>query len=132
MSNYCLMLNTKGACRGRTGLGFLHSSFLDRPCVRAKLIQSYPTLCNPVDCSPPGYSVHVILHARILEWVAMASSGDLPNPGMEPASLMSPALADRFFTTRATWESPAWAIMYISSISIHNMYSETSENMTAC
>ena len=33
-----------------------------------------------------------ILQARILEWVAISSSGDLPNPGIEPASLMSPAL----------------------------------------
>ena len=32
--------------------------------------------------------------------------GDLPNPGIEPASLMSPTLADRFFTTRAIWEAP--------------------------
>ena len=31
--------------------------------------------------------------------------GDLPNPGMEPPSLMSPALADRFFTTTVTWEA---------------------------
>ena len=36
--------------------------------------QSYPTLCNPVDCSPPGSSVHGILQARILEWVAILSS----------------------------------------------------------
>ena len=33
------------------------------------------------------------------------SQGDLPNPGIEPASFMSPALADRFFTTNATWEA---------------------------
>ena len=32
--------------------------------------------------------------------------GDLPNPGFEPTSLTSPALADRFFTTSATWEAP--------------------------
>ena len=34
------------------------------------------------------------------------SPGDLPNPGVEPASLMSPALAGGFFTTSATWEVP--------------------------
>ena len=39
------------------------------------------------------------------EWVAMLSSRDLPDPGIEPASLMSPALAGRFFTTSATWEA---------------------------
>ena len=36
--------------------------------------QSYPTLCGPVDCSPPGSSVHGISQARILEWVAMTFS----------------------------------------------------------
>ena len=46
-----------------------------------------------------------ILQARILEWVALLSPGDLPNPGIEPASLMSSALAGRFFTTSATWEA---------------------------
>ena len=39
----------------------------------AKSLQSYPTLCDPVDCSPPGSSVHGISQARILEWVAMSS-----------------------------------------------------------
>ena len=42
--------------------------------LRAKLLQSCPTLCNPVDCSPPGSSVHGILQARILEWVAVPFS----------------------------------------------------------
>ena len=40
----------------------------------AKSLQSCPTLCNPMDCSPPGSSVHGILQARILERVAMPSS----------------------------------------------------------
>ena len=40
----------------------------------AKLLQSHPTLCNPMDCSPPGSSVQGILQARILEWVAMPFS----------------------------------------------------------
>ena len=41
---------------------------------RAKSLQSCPTLCDPMDCSPPGSTVHGILQARILEWVAMPSS----------------------------------------------------------
>ena len=40
----------------------------------AKLRQSCPTLCNPIDSSPPGSSVHVIFQARVLEWVAIAFS----------------------------------------------------------
>ena len=50
--------------------------------------QSCPTLCDPVDCSSPGSSVHGVLQARILQWVAVPSPGDLPNPrGIEPMSL---------------------------------------------
>ena len=46
-----------------------------------KVARSRPTLCNPMD-----YTVHGILQARILEWVAFPSPGDLPNPGIEPRS----------------------------------------------
>ena len=46
-----------------------------------------------------------ILQARTLEWVPCPSPGDLPNPGIEPSSLRSPALAGRFCTTSATWEA---------------------------
>ena len=54
--------------------------------VRVLVAQSCPTLCDPMDCSPPGSSVHRILKARIREWVAIPSPGDLPQPGIEPAS----------------------------------------------
>ena len=43
-------------------------------CVCAQPFQSCPTLCDTMDCSSPGSSVHGILQARILEWVAMPSS----------------------------------------------------------
>ena len=43
-------------------------------------------LCDLMDCSPPGSSIHGILQARILEWVAISFSGDLPDPGIEPRS----------------------------------------------
>ena len=39
-----------------------------------------------MDCSPPGSSIHGIFQARILEWVSVAFSRDLPNPGMKPRS----------------------------------------------
>ena len=51
-------------------------------------------LCDPMDDSPPGSSVHGILQGRTLEWVAIPSPGDLPNPGIESAS---PLLAGGFF-----------------------------------
>ena len=38
------------------------------------------TLCDPMDCSPPGSSVHGISQARVLQWVA-SSPGELPDPG---------------------------------------------------
>ena len=40
----------------------------------AKSLQSCPTLCDPMDCSLPGFSVHGILQARTLEWVAISFS----------------------------------------------------------
>ena len=43
-------------------------------CMHAKSVQSCLTLCYPMDCSLPGFSVHEILQARILEWVARPSS----------------------------------------------------------
>ena len=62
------------------------------------LAQFCPTLCDPVDCSLPGCSVHGILQAKILEWVAGPLPGDPPNPGIQPTSTASPALAGGFFT----------------------------------
>ena len=57
------------------------------------------TLCDPMDYSPPGSSVHGISQARILEWVAMPSSRESSWPVMEPKSLAAPALTCGFFTT---------------------------------
>ena len=48
--------------------------------------QSCLTLGNPVDCSPPGSSVHGILQARILEGLPFPSPGDLPDPEIKPGS----------------------------------------------
>ena len=74
--------------------------------VVVSVAQSCQTLFDPMDCSLPSSSVHGILQARILEWVAISSSKGSSNPGMEPTSLTSPALAGGFFTTGATWEAP--------------------------
>ena len=55
--------------------------------VQVLVTQSCPNLCNPLDCNLLGSSVHGILQARILEWVAIQpfpSPGDLPNPGIKP------------------------------------------------
>ena len=60
-------------------------------CVYVCLVpQSCPTLCDPMDCSPPGFSVLGILQARILEWVMpFPTPGDLPDLEIESASLLS-------------------------------------------
>ena len=71
----------------------------------AQLLQSRPTLCYPVDYSLPGSSVHGILQARILEWVAFTPPGDLPDSGIEPMSPETPALqADSLL--RSHWGNP--------------------------
>ena len=61
-------------------------------CVHAKSLQSCSTLCYPMECSPQDSSIHGILQARILEWLAMPSSWGYSNPGTEPVSQASPAL----------------------------------------
>ena len=86
----CPVAKSRPALGNPTNCSMPGSSVLYRLlCVRAKPLQSCPTLCDPMDCSPPGYSVHGIPQARILEWVAMPSSRDLPNLGIEPASHIS-------------------------------------------
>ena len=71
----------------------------------AKLLQLSLTLYDPMDCSLAGSSVHGILQEGILEWLPCPPPGDLPDPGIKPASLVSPAVASRLFTTSATWKA---------------------------
>ena len=52
--------------------------------------QSCPTLCNSMDCSPPGSSVHGVLQARILSGLPFPPPGDLPDPWSEPVSPVAP------------------------------------------
>ena len=52
--------------------------------------QLCPTLCDPMDCSLAGCSVHGRLQARILVWLPCSTLGDLPNPGIETPSPGSP------------------------------------------
>ena len=55
--------------------------------MHAKSLQSCLTVCDPMDCSPPGSSVHGTSQARILEWVAISSSKGSSIPGIEPRLL---------------------------------------------
>ena len=70
-------------------------------CVRPQWL-SRVQLCDPMNCSPPGSSIHGIFQARILEWVVMSSSSESSWP-IEPASL---ALPGGFFTTAPPGKAP--------------------------
>ena len=82
--------------------------------MRAQSLQSCPTLCDPMDCSMPGFSVygdspgnntgvgcHACLQGIFLTW------GSTRSIEQHLLHLMSPALAGRYFTASATWEVPS-------------------------
>ena len=66
--------------------------------------RSCPTLCDPMDCSLPGSSVHGIFQQEYWSGLPFPTPGDVTSPGIKPASLVFPALAGRFFTNSVTWE----------------------------
>ena len=70
-------------------------------CVPCSATQSCPTLCDPVDCNPPGSFVHGILQAKILEWVALFQ-GIFLTQGLNQHLLHWQV---EFFTTSANWEA---------------------------
>ena len=63
--------------------------------VKVLVTQSCPTLCNPMDCNPPGSCVHGILQARILEWVVIPFSRGSSRPRDQ---IQVFCVAGRFFT----------------------------------
>ena len=83
--------------------------------VHVKLLQSCLTLCDPTDCSLPHSSVHRILQARILEWVAMLSSGASSQP-RDRTRVSCVSCIGGFFTTRATWEAWHACMLGINSV----------------
>ena len=76
--------------------------YLNLSYVYAKLFLLYSTLCDPMDCSPPGSSVHGFSRQEYWSGLQRCSAGDLPYPWIKPTSLKSPALAGGFFTTSTT------------------------------
>ena len=71
----------------------------------AKSFQSWPILCNPIGWNPPGSSLHGILQARILEWVAMPCFRGSSWPSDQTCISHRSCIAGGFFTT----EPPGWA-----------------------
>ena len=65
---------------------------------------SHIRLCDPVDCSPSGYSVHGILQVRTLEWIAMLSPGGSSRPRDQTCISYVSCVAGNFFTASTTWE----------------------------
>ena len=79
--------------------------------MKVLIAQSCLTLCDSMDCSPPGSSVHGISQARRLRCVAISSPRDHPDPGAEHVSPTSPALAGRFFTTELSGNTASYLIL---------------------
>ena len=81
-------LQSPGSQKCPTGLNDWTTSLLEvmRLESESEVTQSCPILCDPMDCSLTGFSIHGIFQARILKWVAISFSRDLPNPGIEPGS----------------------------------------------
>ena len=76
-------------------------------CMHAKSLQLCPTLCDPMDCSPPDSSVHGICQARRLEWAVPSSRGSSWPGDRTGVSYISFTVRRVlwFFTTSATWEA---------------------------
>ena len=83
-------------------------------CVHAKLLRLCPTLCDPMDHSPAGFSVHGILQARIRKWVAVSGtpfSRGSSQPRDQSRVSCGSCIAGRFFTTKPPGEA-----MYVREI----------------
>ena len=85
--------------------------------VKMKVAQSCPTLCDPMNYI--AHQFHLLMEFSRQEYWSVfpiPSPGDLPNPGITPTS--PPALAGRFFTTSATWETPLLCYHNLKSVDI--------------
>ena len=78
-------------------------------CVCVYLVAQYcPTLCDPIDCSPPDSSVHGIFQARIREWLPFPTPGDLPG---QPTWIFCVSSMSRQIHHWVTWEAPT--VVYV-------------------
>ena len=77
-------------------------------CAYAKSLQSCPTLCDPMDLAPQAPLCMGFSRQEYWSGLPFLPPGNLPDPGIKPTSLMSPALAGRFLTTSAIWEALGW------------------------
>ena len=95
----------------------------------AKSLQSCPTLCDPMDCSPPGSSVHGILQAGLLEWVAMPSSRGSSWPRDQTRISCGSCTAGVFFTAEPLGKLNLWSIHgYILTLAWWPAHQETTSH----
>ena len=91
--------------------------------VCAKLLQSCPTLCDPVDCSSPGSSVHGFSKQEYWSGLPCPPLGDLPNPGFEPLTHVS-CIDRQVLYQWVTWEdckfTTRWQIKSLNVTMMHN------------
>ena len=87
---------------------------------KSEVTQLCPILCDPMDCSLPGSSIHGILQSRILEWVDLPSSRGSPQFRNQTYNSCVSCIADRFFTHWVTWEAPNCMFLTILLISDFN------------
>ena len=104
------MLYIKAALKKKLSQGYGNQNHNEQPIPGNAWVLSHFSRVRlsvvPRAVAPPDSSVRGILLARTLSGLPRPSPGDLPDPGTEPVSLMSPAFAGRFFTTSTTWEAP--------------------------
>ena len=90
-------------------------------CMCAELLQWCLTLCDPMDCSPSAPLSMRFSRQEYWSGLPCPPPGDLPDPGMEPVSLTSPALAGRFFTASTTWEAHSYHAVHTSPQIIYSI-----------
>ena len=89
--------------------GFPHYASISCVCVRDESLQWRLTICDPINCSPPGSPVdgHSAGKSPGVGGLPCPPPGNLPDPEIESTFLRSPALAGAFFSTSPAWEAPS-------------------------
>ena len=93
----------------------MHSS---RQCLRAKSLQPCLALCYPMDCNASGSSVSGFSGQEYWSGLPCLPPGNLPDQGVEPESLIPPAMAGGFFPTSAGWDTPTIHSVQFSSVQL--------------
>ena len=102
----------------RCGRSLYQQLTLNLCCAVFLVALSCPTLCNPMNCSTPGSSVHGILQARILQWVAMPSSRGSSQPRDSllfgpPRKPMNPGMGSSLFLLQGNFptQESNWSLL---------------------